>query len=523
MENYADEASARANTHSQLGGTVATPLGAYANAIERAYDSGDYAQAAELLKDHPLFAWFGLRSDKFAEITAFLTRRPEYKIGVLEFFSTLFDFSTSGDEEAVEFEWDQDGTGLSAADAELFGRSMQLRLRGRSVEAAGLTQNLVLRKGALQPLIDMSQGWSLFVTVQHGVSEMLAGDFTAALSSFRQARMHVRVLALSFLTRDALVKAAIIEALYGSANNARALLEEAEQVPRTESWAEALNDVAAEIARAMLPGVEPEEALARLAALPQHEIGEMWPFYLTAFQRALLAANRLTEAQQQIAEFEQFPLPRVEGQGFSGSVLPISSALCSVVATDLQSARTQLQRADESFVLTRLLRAYLALISGDPKEALAQAAGLYDQTASLRWLEIYRLGLLAWSHLALGDERQCTDVLHAVLALPDGLEPHEVSQFSAEVRAFAVTSVNGWPGDDEQLEISSLEVTAVRLTEREREILREIAAGGSREEIARRAYISMNTLKAHLRSIYRKLGVRSRAGAVLEGERRGLV
>jgi len=52
-------------------------------------------------------------------------------------------------------------------------------------------------------------------------------------------------------------------------------------------------------------------------------------------------------------------------------------------------------------------------------------------------------------------------------------------------------------------------------------VLRELASGRSREQIARSQFISMNTLKAHLRSIYRKLGVGSRAAAVLEAERRG--
>lgn len=54
-------------------------------------------------------------------------------------------------------------------------------------------------------------------------------------------------------------------------------------------------------------------------------------------------------------------------------------------------------------------------------------------------------------------------------------------------------------------------------------MLAELARGLSREEIAKAQFISINTLKAHLRSVYRKLGVNSRAAAVLEAERRGLL
>nr|WP_243752036.1 LuxR C-terminal-related transcriptional regulator [Leucobacter weissii] len=61
------------------------------------------------------------------------------------------------------------------------------------------------------------------------------------------------------------------------------------------------------------------------------------------------------------------------------------------------------------------------------------------------------------------------------------------------------------------------------LTARELDLLRELAGGSSREGIAKSRFISVNTLKAHLRSIYRKLGVGSRAAAVLEAERRGIL
>jgi LuxR family maltose regulon positive regulatory protein len=41
-------------------------------------------------------------------------------------------------------------------------------------------------------------------------------------------------------------------------------------------------------------------------------------------------------------------------------------------------------------------------------------------------------------------------------------------------------------------------------------------------EIAGALFVSANTLKSHMKSIYRKLDVSSRAGAVREGEARGL-
>lgn len=60
------------------------------------------------------------------------------------------------------------------------------------------------------------------------------------------------------------------------------------------------------------------------------------------------------------------------------------------------------------------------------------------------------------------------------------------------------------------------------LTEREAEMLTFIVRGLTNEEIARRSYLSVNTVKTHIRSAYRKIGVQSRSQAVAWGFRHGL-
>ena len=62
-----------------------------------------------------------------------------------------------------------------------------------------------------------------------------------------------------------------------------------------------------------------------------------------------------------------------------------------------------------------------------------------------------------------------------------------------------------------------------RLTERETEILEQLATGASNRQIARRLHISANTVKVHLHNIYRKLGVESRTEATLLGLQAGLI
>ena len=69
------------------------------------------------------------------------------------------------------------------------------------------------------------------------------------------------------------------------------------------------------------------------------------------------------------------------------------------------------------------------------------------------------------------------------------------------------TAANGldWPGRSEGL------------TERVSEVLALITQGHSNSEIARLMYLSINSIKSHIRSAYRKIGVTTRTQAVLWG------
>ncbi|WP_067650386.1 helix-turn-helix transcriptional regulator [Nocardia harenae] len=59
------------------------------------------------------------------------------------------------------------------------------------------------------------------------------------------------------------------------------------------------------------------------------------------------------------------------------------------------------------------------------------------------------------------------------------------------------------------------------LTDREDEVLRLLAAGASNRQIAGQLFISDGTVKAHVRQIFRKLGVESRAQAAARFRQRG--
>lgn len=59
------------------------------------------------------------------------------------------------------------------------------------------------------------------------------------------------------------------------------------------------------------------------------------------------------------------------------------------------------------------------------------------------------------------------------------------------------------------------------LTPRESEVIELVCRGLSNEEICQELYISMNTVKTFIRGAYRKIGVDTRARAVIWGFHNG--
>jgi len=72
--------------------------------------------------------------------------------------------------------------------------------------------------------------------------------------------------------------------------------------------------------------------------------------------------------------------------------------------------------------------------------------------------------------------------------------------------------VNIHAGDDPDFPLSRAGAVALGLTRRETEIVQAVAKGLSNAQIAEDLFISCNTVKNHLKNIFAKLGVRSRAG-----------
>lgn len=71
--------------------------------------------------------------------------------------------------------------------------------------------------------------------------------------------------------------------------------------------------------------------------------------------------------------------------------------------------------------------------------------------------------------------------------------------------------------------LAATEPPPALLTRSEQKVLQQLTSGDTTEAIAGDLFVSVNTVKTHLRGIYRKFGVNTRRDAIRVGRQYGLV
>jgi LuxR family maltose regulon positive regulatory protein len=159
-----------------------------------------------------------------------------------------------------------------------------------------------------------------------------------------------------------------------------------------------------------------------------------------------------------------------------------------------------------------------------PREALARCREGLAQAG--RWLDTHlMLPALhveaARAHLVLNSPRAAAahleDADRLVTVLADA---GALPGWAAEVRRQLPDGASAPAQRGSTTEPSPAPIEA--LSSREVQVLRLLSGSMSLREIANELYLSVNTLKSHCKSVYRKLGVGSREEAVIRGRSMGL-
>lgn len=321
---------------------------------------------------------------------------------------------------------------------------------------------------------------------------------------------------------------AMVEATRGHIAEARSVAAAVPALERPAGWRGTRPAAGWHVADALLR-LELGDAAGALNVLAEQEAhlanSDLWPYLVWA-----RATVRLHALQHDIGADE---LMRTATRFRRRPVLPSARDLLAAAASDLLLAAGQAERAARALAGRSpdspgiaISRARIAIATGrltDATELLAPVSWpdgctprQQAEALLLRAVTSHRLGL---EGEALRAARRAFGVLEAHgLRTPLAMVPRaELSEIVARaepdwaVRIMSVADPFG------------AALAADTLTLREREVLVALATAPTIEAVASGLYVSVNTIKTQLRSIYRKLGVSSRDDAVRVARLRGLL
>ncbi|RDI16696.1 LuxR family maltose regulon positive regulatory protein [Rhodococcus sp. AG1013] len=515
--------------------------GDVAGGLAYAAEARDWDLAIDLIDTH----WVGLVGSHLTVLRAVLREVPEERLASRpaikagrDLFTALDTQSTIPESVLPDDPRDVETSGAAPAAEHALAvgcvQALMLRLAGEHERAAELTRRLShLVRGALDARPDEIGPQLPGMRLQWGITYQLAGAFPESTVELRLAHRGALAQRIRVGARHAAGNSAMNWAVVGEPGRATEWLELEDAHPDPDGWLEPRAKVGGLVARTLV-AVDRLDFTAAAAWLD--ELGEasgreeLWPFVTYAHGRFALAAGQahagMAVLQRAIASHAAVLRP--------GSTIDL---VLTALEVDLRLALGEGNRAlsvlstqtpDEPILAATAARA--RLLTGAPAAALALCRKFDWFSYPFTRTQLEALLVEAAAHRALGENAAATRAWQRAAAIADraGL----VSTLSTVPRELlaALDSAAANPSSTARVLLASdapemypAAVHHVDLTARERAVLAELAVGLSTVEMARKLFVSTNTIKSQLRSLYRKIGAHSRDEALEIAYRTGLI
>lgn len=503
-------------------------------ALRHALAAGEHALVSEIV----LQGWNRMPGSpsEFAEQIGQTSLRTLHRVPLLAMLIAL-KYNATGTHRMRAIEL----FGVAAASARLRGKRdpMPQRLVLAVVESAAL--RIVGRIDAALGAADRGMGLREQLSVEHrdelaelmptllnqaGQTYLYAGDRARAMALFHEAAAYPRALSERGWFHG-LSLAAGVSAIEGEMDEAARLTD----IARGETWPEGWRDgyigsmyQVAEAYRA-IEAFDFGGAHRHLDTLAPHaDTIEHWPILLQARVLAQLGEGRTADALLAL---------EVEPQRHSRALLPstrllldATRALVLLASGRAQDAEAALARHPRTSPIAALGRARIALVLGRADDALVLLAPVFAARRGVpARLRADALLVQAAAAARLGRTEFVLETLDVTavllrdrrLRLPLMLIPrHDLEALSRMVDAAGAPIASELFDDlDAVPDVLPRSLASVVLTSRERVVLGHLESTSNVAEIAEALFVSTNTVKSQLRSIYRKLGVSSREQALV--------
>ncbi|MDJ0333785.1 LuxR C-terminal-related transcriptional regulator [Salinibacterium sp. G-O1] len=362
---------------------------------------------------------------------------------------------------------------------------------------------------------------------QSGMSRLLGLDLAGARDSFQRSFDLAYGLddAIRQSSARALEAFALTRALEGEVEQASNLLRSLDDDDNAGSAGLVANALVA------ISRLDPKGArhwLAQLADMRDND--EFWAFAVHAGNRYGLYWGDPVETDSNLDRAWAEHSDQLVAGSTAQVLLTSDAADLALLLGQLPRAEAALDQSPVRNTWISVCRARLALLAGNPKHALlfileGQGRGRTERHGQLD-LAVLRA---ASEHALDRKEDAAASLLRAInqsnksgVIVPFHLLPLETLRSLAELHpdAGAFIARHELRGTSY---LAPYQTLAGALSERELVVLRALDPGATIEQVARKLFVASNTVKAQLRSIYRKLNVSTRTEALLVAAELGLL
>lgn len=404
----------------------------------------------------------------------------------------------------------------------LTDEAVSARLGGRFTAAmAAIAECHSILRALPEPEIAEARETIASMRLQWATTTALAGEMVASLQGFQRCAEEAEQTADAALLARACSAVAVIHAVAGNMTTAQGWLVRSRnhaETPLVDALIESIRGV---------DRLRLDDAQRSLRASSELVSTEMWALQATTHARlAAVAGTALTG----LATLRAACLAHFSGSWAAGSnfvMIGLAQAQLQLTDGNIHAAKVTLGMLRPTDPLMKELvsatSVWIHLRAGEVVSAKAIALPYIESRRASLSLRAYANFILvaAAAHFATDEQEQAADLFTAatdlieqehLFSLLTQLSPDEKSAYAMllptrltpEIRmALAQTGT-----------ITATSPLFARLTDREHVILVHLVGGLSTKQVCSLEFISPNTAKTHIRNIYRKLGVSTRAEAL---------
>jgi LuxR family maltose regulon positive regulatory protein len=225
----------------------------------------------------------------------------------------------------------------------------------------------------------------------------------------------------------------------------------------------------------------------------------------------LSAVNRAVQSHE----------PTSRNAGIAAELIARARADLLTAGDEAQLARSMLIHLDHDNPSFGIPFARLLLLSGEPRRARGLTARLLARTILTPRDRLEALVIDAAAAARTGDHRDANIRLESARSVANETEIR--SAFAGLTALDRETLTIAAPGVTALRPSYPDHATLIRLSPREQSLLEALSRTTSRNEIAQELFVSVNTIKTQLATLYSKLGTTTRDDTIVKAQRLGLL